>query len=624
MAGTVSPPRPAPGGEEAGTCLGPVAAPRAIAARRGLLAGLPRPLVVFHALTLAAAFGVWAYFDRNLWFFGDEWDFLTRRGLHGADFSIWAPHNEHWSTLPILVWRALFCIAHLSSYWPYLVPLLLAHVAVVHLVWRRCLRVGADPWVASAVALLFALFGTGAEDLAWAFQIGFVGSLVFGLLAIEVADGPAWPGARTLVKDGIGRDLTTAALALAALMCSGVGVATTFALGIVLLAHDGWRRAVRALCLPATAYLVWFMAAGRAGLAATGDSFGASVVLKVPTFVATNLKNDLGHTAGWHSCGAALAVVVLLWLLLRSPRLVRWNPSVLAGAAAAVVFYAMAAFGRDRINAALSPSRYAYVGVALLMPALALMLSAVWVFLGFAPERLGRHVPKSVPDAPSRSRVATRAFFARLRPGAAPGASGGGTARADGMAEASGAPMPRSPWRHLRLAVLAVVAAATVANLASGLQFARSRTLYVTGLKDQILTTAALLQQPGQMARAVNLYPVWASGFASGYVTPQVLSGLYRRHLLPRPAPASMTGDQVRADESWLDLRAGGSRLFGGPFRLMRTAGAEPSVRTAGLVGGGGNRGTSVSPRRGLAERSGPMRTGRAAWSVSSPAAAGG
>ena len=68
-----------------------------------------------------------------------------------------------------------------------------------------------------AVALLFALLGTGAEDLAWAFQIGFVVSLVFGLLAIEVADGPAWPGARTLVKDGIGRDLTTAALALAAL-----------------------------------------------------------------------------------------------------------------------------------------------------------------------------------------------------------------------------------------------------------------------------------------------------------------------------------------------------------------------------------------------------------------------
>ena len=90
----------------------------------------------------SAAFGVWAYLDRNLWFFGDEWDFLTRRGLHGASFSIWAPHNEHWSVLPILLWRAIYSLAHLSTYWPYLVPLLLAHVAVVHLVWRRSCGMG--------------------------------------------------------------------------------------------------------------------------------------------------------------------------------------------------------------------------------------------------------------------------------------------------------------------------------------------------------------------------------------------------------------------------------------------------------------------------------------------------
>ena len=154
----------------------------------------PRPAChagwpVAHAATLVAAFVMWAYLDRNLWFFGDEWDFLTRRGLHGAYFSIWAPHNEHWSVLPILLWRAIYSLEHLSSYWPYLVPLLLAHVVVVHLVWRRCLREGADPWVATALGLLFGFLGAGAENLAWAFQIGFVSSLLFGLLAMEVAEG---------------------------------------------------------------------------------------------------------------------------------------------------------------------------------------------------------------------------------------------------------------------------------------------------------------------------------------------------------------------------------------------------------------------------------------------------
>ena len=152
---------------------------------------MPKAAAAAHALTLVAAVAVWAYLDRNLWFFGDEWDFLTRRGLHGAYFSVWAPHNEHWSVLPILLWRAIYSVEHLSTYWPYLVPVLVAHAVVVHLLWRRCLYEGADVWLATALALLFALLGTGAENLTWAFQIGFVSSLLFGLLALEVADG-AW------------------------------------------------------------------------------------------------------------------------------------------------------------------------------------------------------------------------------------------------------------------------------------------------------------------------------------------------------------------------------------------------------------------------------------------------
>lgn len=113
------------------------------------------------------------------------------------------PHNEHWSVLPILLWRAIFSVAHLTTYWPYLVPLLLAHVAVVHLVWRRCLHEGVNPWLANALALLFALIGAGAEDLAWAFQIGFVGSVMLGLLAIEVAElAPAGRAGRALSRAG--------------------------------------------------------------------------------------------------------------------------------------------------------------------------------------------------------------------------------------------------------------------------------------------------------------------------------------------------------------------------------------------------------------------------------------
>lgn len=504
-------------------------------------ARLARPVVAVHAVTLALAFGVWAYWDRNLWFFGDEWDFLTRRGLHGATFSIWKPHNEHWSVLPILLWRALFSVAHLSTYWPYLVPLLLAHVVVVHLLWRRCLREGADPWVATGLALLFALFGTGAEDLTWAFQVGFVSSLVFGLAALEVAEGRHWsdlrPHGSQVTAAPLAHDMGASLLAIAALMCSDVGVAMAVALGVVVLARYGWRRCARVLAVPVAAYLTWFALAGYTGLSETGDTFESSVLLKLPRFVGTNLKDGLGHAAAWPAAGVFIAIAVGAWLLWRSPNLFRRHPAVLGGAVAAVSFYAMAGLGRDRISATLSPSRYAYIGMALLLPAIALMITALPAALARWRQRLPGRGLDLVP-------------------------------------------------RAARYAMFAAVVVATLGNMSAGLQFARSRTTFVRGLKNQIITTAALLQSKEQMAQAIDVYPVWASGFASGYLTPSELSLLYRQHYLPRPRDL-MTVTQVREDESWLDLYAVHRRMFDGRFRAVYRSGvtvAGPAALLSGLL----------------------------------------
>jgi hypothetical protein len=478
---------------------------------------LPRTVVVAHAATLVVAFSTWAYLDRDLWFFGDEWDFLTRRGLHGAYFSLWAPHNEHWSVLPILLWRAIYSLEHLSSYWPYLVPLLLAHVAVVHLVWRRCLREGADPWVATALALLLGLLGAGAEDLVWAFQIGFVSSLLFGLLAMEVVEGAGYP---------VVRGAAAACLGLAALMCSTVGVASCVALAVLLLGRSGWRRAVTVLAVPLSVYAFWFALAGHSGLKATGDNFGVPVFLSVPVFVASNLANDLGHVASWPNAGAFLAAAVIAWGLRGRRRLFARHPAVLGGGCAAVVFYALAATGRDRISPTISPSRYAYVGAVFLLPALALMLTDV------------------------------RDVAARWRP--ARGSTGA----------------PGSQWTMAVVPVMVLlVAAATAGNVIAGVRFARSRTDYVRGLEDQIITSAALLQNADQVPRALNRYPVWASGSASGYLTPYVLARLYRDRLLPRPGAALMTPTELLNDLSWLDL-AGSSHPSGrGRFQVLSSIG---------------------------------------------------
>jgi hypothetical protein len=526
--------------------------------------------VAVHALTLVSAFAVWAYLDRNLWFFGDEWDFLTRRGLHGAYFSIWAPHNEHWSVLPILLWRAIYSLEHLSTYWPYLVPLLLVHVVVVNLIWRRCLREGADVWLATVMALLFALLGTGAENLTWAFQIGFVSSLMFGFLAMEVAEAPQRARAPWLTGP-VGRDMTVAALALAALMCSTVGLATTLALGVVLLSGHGWLRTVRALAVPLGAFVVWFALAGHAGLKDTGDTLNASIVSKVPDFVTSNLSAALGHIAGRSSVGTALAVVLAAWLLWRSPNLFRRHPAVLGGAAATVLFYVLAALGRDRISATASPSRYAYVGAALLMPAIAVMMSAAVSGLARAPARPAGEVP--APARPA-GEVRPQSVAEAPAPGTEPVPRRGREAMAtafSGRGLAAGA----------RVVLVLLVLGATASNVVSGVRFARSRTVYVRGLENEIVTTGALLQEHAQFARAIDAYPIWASGFAAGYLTPGMLADLYRERLLPRARPGLMTTAELLNDESWLDLTGKHWPMFAGRFQLVGAVGLALSTVSA-------------------------------------------
>ena len=137
------------------------------------------PRLVLHGLT-------------GTYCFGRQWDFLVRRGLSyppTSSRSIWFPHNEHWSTLPVLLWRGLYHFVHLSSYWPYLVPVLLAQVAVMHLAWRICKHNSVDPWVAMAAVALLGFLGAGPRTSS-AFQVSFVGSVLFGFVAFDLLDRP--------------------------------------------------------------------------------------------------------------------------------------------------------------------------------------------------------------------------------------------------------------------------------------------------------------------------------------------------------------------------------------------------------------------------------------------------
>src|SRR5690349_10903543 len=83
---------------------------------------------VLHPATLLIAAAVLLFENRGQWFYGDDFEFIFNRGLGHSVYGLFTPHNEHWSTVPILVYRALFNIFGLRSYTPYVVVLVALHI----------------------------------------------------------------------------------------------------------------------------------------------------------------------------------------------------------------------------------------------------------------------------------------------------------------------------------------------------------------------------------------------------------------------------------------------------------------------------------------------------------------
>ena len=336
-----------------------------------------------------AAFAFWTWLGQGLWFFGDEWDFLVRRGLSfgpSSHRSIWFPHNEHWSTLPILLWRGIYSVFHLSSYRPYLVPVLLAQLGVMHLAWRLCRRAGVDPWVSTAAIALLGFFGAGVADILSGFQIGFVGAVLFGLIAMDLVDRPARmamgepveDGRRELARAPVRRDILASLATLAALMCSTVGDAMVVGVAVVLFARRPPKRALAVLALPVTSYVIWFAALGRPSISAPRDSISLTGLTALPGYVWYGLSSGLGLTFNVEDAGAALLVGLAAWVVWHMGSIWRESPSLLGLCAASLTFYTLAGLGRDLTAGASTTavSRYVYVGIALLIPVIAKLLSS--------------------------------------------------------------------------------------------------------------------------------------------------------------------------------------------------------------------------------------------------------
>ena len=201
---------------------------------------------------VVAGWALIAHLGNYFWFHGDEWDFLvTRNGgqcRRSAPSAQRAPAASPDRRLP----RALeFLRAALVP--PYQVPVIALHLTAAVLlrsVMRRC---NVNPWIATAAASVFVLFGPGEENIIWAFQIGFTGTLVFGLSQLLLADHDGPFGRRDWLALGFG---------FLALLSSGLAPLFTAIVGAVVLVRRGWRPAAFQVIPLGVVYAAWWLAIG--------------------------------------------------------------------------------------------------------------------------------------------------------------------------------------------------------------------------------------------------------------------------------------------------------------------------------------------------------------------------
>ena len=320
--------------------------------RRWRRAAPNAPILILAALAAA----VLLYLARSMTFWQDEWGSIM---FSGGPLDLIKPVNEHWSTIPLLMYRATFAIVGLHSYLPYIAQVIALHLISVAAAYMLVRRRGG--WIVATLACVPLLFlGSGSENLFWAFQTGFVGSVAFGLWALVL-----------LERSGRASAAGAAILLLASLMSSGMGLFfMVAATGRTLLDPAARPRAV-AIIPAAIAYTAWYLTVGHDPVTQAGHLSG---VLAVPAFVARGVGHAVGAFSGLgllprgnllSVAAFGIAALATGWAVFTSRR----PPALAAGALLAILaMYTLIGVVRAELESDFATrSRYVYVAAFLLV-----------------------------------------------------------------------------------------------------------------------------------------------------------------------------------------------------------------------------------------------------------------
>jgi F0F1-type ATP synthase membrane subunit c/vacuolar-type H+-ATPase subunit K len=304
--------------------------------------------------------------SRHLTFSGDDWAWVQGRKGHSADVFL-TPHGEHLSALPILAFKVLLAVFGAGSYVPFMALLLVVHgtaCVLLYLVARRFV----GPWAALAPTAILAVLGPAWQDLLWAFQVGYLGSVAAGLGMLLCLER------RTALGD-----VAAAMLLGVSLLCSSIGLGMVV-FAAVSLALEQPRSARRAwvVVVPAALYAAWYAEYGV-------SSAHASNLEHLPGYLARALAAALASAAGLAQTdtspylvatryGYLLAVVgagVVVVRVLRGGRLPALAWGALATAGALWTAQCLSFMAAREAN----QSRYQYVAVTLVLLAASALAS---------------------------------------------------------------------------------------------------------------------------------------------------------------------------------------------------------------------------------------------------------
>lgn len=327
------------------------------------------------AAAMAAAAVLYLALTWHFTFLQDTWEFLMNRRAFTTE-ALLQPHNEHIALIQVAIQQFFLHVFGMSSAKPEFVLLTVGLLASAYLLFVYVSR-RLGPWFGLFAAALILFLGPAWELLLWPFEIGLLGSFLFGLamlLALERGD-----------RRG---DVVACVCLALSLGFSSLGISFAVACLVVILLSPREVRRQRAFVfiLPVALYAAWYVGWGHEA----ESHLSLRNVLASPRFVAEAIAVGVGNLFGLGASpvsgspetpwGAVLVVLLVAVLAVRQLRRPGFDPGLWPVAAIAVTNWFLTAFnqmpGREP-----GSSRYQYASCALIVMLLSNLL---------AKERFGR------------------------------------------------------------------------------------------------------------------------------------------------------------------------------------------------------------------------------------------